>query len=449
MPRKLVCVFGTEFYRDHANSRLLIKYMVCNKYKQLVHYAWSDVPLSVESAPPKSSGFKRLLRRRTKTVQKVSPPLYTQAVSDTYGFLSENYQPGDEVILFPVTGLEEDWIVLRAAARVLIEHLEAGTEPARVAPAPDPATDKDREIFGDRPKAEPPNHILGKRIESSLAVVYRATDSVTEINNFLLQEFPLSVKQIFTFNWSTGRENYCNTFRDDVGQVTSREVCYFKDIQWHIPVVTNATMGFIDYQRVHTKAWESVRHSTPRTLISLPAPLIPERPPPVTASPITPRKLSFAISFGRKQNSAPRSSTLPNLRTARRSSTLMSGYTTGRRSDTLMSGFTTNPLATPISSPPVTPNSASPFIPSPHSGLTSHLSGSPHTSTNITQSPRGSADSTHSSRISIDTTHPPLREAYNSLPGMTKHQVWTYPAFRDAEGNYALPERVVWRSLRE
>ncbi|KAH7332901.1 hypothetical protein B0J17DRAFT_149189 [Rhizoctonia solani] len=448
MPRKLVCVFGTEFYRDHA--RLLAKYMVYNKKEQLVYYAGCDVPLAVETPPPKSSGFMGFLKRKSSVAQKESPPPYTQALSDTYGFLSKHYQPEDEIILFPITGLEEDWTVLCAAARALVEHLEAGTEPPRVAANPDPAIDKDRDIFGDRPQVESPNNILGKRIESRLAIVYRSTEPVTEINNLLLQEFPLSVKQIFTFSWSSGRENYCNTFRDSAGQVTSREVCYFKDIQWHVPVVANATMSFIAYQHTHTKAWRSVKPSTPRTLTSLPAPLIPECPPsPVIVSPTAPRKLGFTFRFGRKQTSNPRSSSLPNPRTSRRSSTLMSGYTTARRSATLMSGFTTSAFNTPVSTPPFTPTSASPFISSSDSGPTPSPAGSSNTSTNTTQSLHGSTDLTHSSRTSIDTTYPALKEAYISLPGMTKHQVWTYPAFRDLEGNYALPERVVWRSSRE
>ncbi|KEP48001.1 hypothetical protein V565_136950 [Rhizoctonia solani 123E] len=435
MPKKLVCVFGSEFYNDHA--RLLASYMVRNGTEQSVLLAHTEVPFTEESEPPKPAGIKGKFQRKPPIVKKVPTlPPYTKAVSDTYAFLNERYQPNDEIILFAVTGTPYDWPVLRAATRVLAEYLGAGTEPPTVALNPDSTVDGESEndIFGDRLLKEPPKNLPGKRIESSVAIVYSSTQPITEINNALLDEFPLSVKHILSFNWAVGHENYCNTFRDDAGQVTSREVCYFKNIQWHIPVVVNATMSFIDYQPEHIDAWRTVKPSTPRTLTSLPTPLTPERPPsPTIASPVSPRKSRLSLIFGSKQKSSSRSSTLPSLRTGQRSDTLMSGYTTTRRSETLLS----NSFAPLASSPlPITPTSVSPFSPTDSA---SDLIRSPRTSTVLTQS----------SYNSIDSNYPTLREAYISLPGMTKHQVWTYPAFGTTKDNYALPERVVWRSSRE
>ncbi|KAL5637650.1 hypothetical protein ACGC1H_002055 [Rhizoctonia solani] len=431
MPKKLVCVFGSEFYNDHA--RLLTSYMVRNGAEQSVLLVRAEIPFTEDSEPPKPVGIKGRLQRKPPIVKKAPTlPPYTKAVSDAYAFLNERYQPNDEIILFAVTGTPYDWPVLRAATRVLAEHLEAGTEPPRVAPNSDPTVDRENDIFGDQLPKEPSKNLQGKKIESSVAIVYSSTQPITEINNALLDEFPLSVKHVLSFNWAVGHENYCDTFRDDAGQVTSREVCYFKNIQWHIPVVTNATMSFINYQLEHTAAWRKVRPSTPRTLTSLPTPLIPECPPsPTIASPVSSRKLRLASIFGSKQKSSSRSSTLPSLHIAQRTNTLMSGYTTSRRSDTL-SSFSTNSFAPLVSSPPLIP-------PASTSDSTSDLIRSPRAFTAFSQS----------SCSSIDSSYPTLREAYTSLPGMTKHQVWTYPAFGTTKDNYALPERVVWRSSRE
>ncbi|CAE7190194.1 unnamed protein product [Rhizoctonia solani] len=239
MPRRLVCLFGSEFYHDHARL-LQAEYMVRDKTKQLVTLVRAEVPLSVETKPAKPTGIKGMLQRKSTIAQKEPPPPpYTKAVSDAYGFINEHYQPGDEIILFAVTGTQYDWPVLRAAVQVLAEHLGAGTEPTRVAPDLDPkqVTDEERDVFDDRPPKEVPKNILAKKIESSVAILYSSPSSLTEINNALLEEFPLSAKHIFSFNWAAGRENYCNSFRDDTGMLTSREVGYFKNIQWHIPVV--------------------------------------------------------------------------------------------------------------------------------------------------------------------------------------------------------------------
>ncbi|CUA73144.1 hypothetical protein RSOLAG22IIIB_10583 [Rhizoctonia solani] len=438
MPKKLVCVFGSDFYNDHADSRLLNEYMVRNGTDQSTHFVQTKTPLLDEPAPAKATGIKgRFQRKRSVTNKAPTLPPYTQAVSDAYTFLNEQYQPDVEIILFAVTGTSHDWPVLRAATRVLAEHLEAGTVPPRLAQDTASTVDRERDEFGDRPLKEPPSNILGKKIESSVAIVYRSTSPITEINNALLEEFPLSVKSIFSFNWAVGHENYCHTFRDEAGQITSREVGYFKNIQWHIPVVINSTMNFIHYKPKETDAWRTIKRVTPRTLTSLPTPLIPECPPsPITTSPPPPRKSRFTLRFGSKQKSESRSSTLPSIRSTQRSSTLMSGYTTTRRSDTLMSGYSTNSFGPRVSSPPPTiPNSASSFT----STSTSDMTRSPRTSTVLTES----------SCASNDSSGPSLREAYISLPGMTKHQVWAYPAFLTTRDNYALPERVIWRSSRE
>ncbi|KDN44033.1 hypothetical protein RSAG8_05765, partial [Rhizoctonia solani AG-8 WAC10335] len=329
--------------------------MVRNGAEQSVLFVQAETPLPDEPEPPKPTRIKDRLQRKPPVVKKApTPPPYTKAVSIAYGFLNERYQPDDEIILFAVTGTTYDWPVLRTATRVLAEHLGEGTEPPRVALNPDSEVASDRDIFGDRLLKEPPKNMLGKRIETSVTIIYSLTSPITEINNALLEEFPLSVKHIFSFNWAVGHENYCNTFRDDAGQVTSREVCYFKNIQWHIPVVVNATTGFIHYLPKHTNAWRTIGPSTPRTLISLPTPLVPECPPsPTISSPPSPRKPArrFTLRFGSKQKSASRGSTLPSVRTAQRSNTLMSGYTTTQRSNTLMSGFTTNSLTPLVSIP--------------------------------------------------------------------------------------------------
>ncbi|CAE6455295.1 unnamed protein product [Rhizoctonia solani] len=444
MPKKLVCIFGSEFYSDHADSQLFREYMVRNGTEQSVLFVQAETPLPDEPEPPKPTRIKDRLQRKPPVVKKApTPPPYTKAVSIAYGFLNERYQPDDEIILFAVTGTTYDWPVLRIATRVLAEHLGEGTEPPRVALNPDSEVASDRDIFGDRLLKEPPKNMLGKRIETyvRIRILDLYADLFFQFSNDHM--FPLSVKHIFSFNWAVGHENYCNTFRDDAGQVTSREVCYFKNIQWHIPVVVNATTGFIHYLPKHTNAWRTIGPSTPRTLISLPTPLVPEcLPSPTISSPPSPRKPArrFTLRFRSKQKSGSRGSTLPSVRTAQRSNTLMSGYTTTQRSNTLMSGFTTNSLTPLVSSPPpMTPTSDSPFSPTSNSGSSSELVRSPRASTALTQS----------SYTSVDSSYPALREAYISLPGMTKHQVWTYPAFGTMKDNYALPERVIWRSSRE
>ncbi|KAG8726639.1 hypothetical protein FRC11_014760, partial [Ceratobasidium sp. 423] len=322
MPRKLVCVIGSDFYNDQADSRLVANQMVQNPSEQLVCLVSAEIPLPDQPAPP--TGFMGIIR------PPALPP-YTKAVSDAYGFLSKQYQPGDEIVSLVMTGVAQDWAVLPSVARVLAEHLGAGTEPLRVAPDSDPAEDAERDLFGDRPNEEPPNNLLGKRVESSVAIVYRSQNPISETNNFLLEEFPLSVTQVFSFNWATDLENYCNTIRDDKGQVISREVCYFNTMQWHIPAVTNSTMSFIRYSPKHTDHWKYLKPSPTRTLTSLPAPLISEHPPVIDSPPPTPPpKWGFSVKFGRKSRSTTRSTTIASARTVQRSDTLMSGFTTTR-----------------------------------------------------------------------------------------------------------------------
>ncbi|CAE6473745.1 unnamed protein product [Rhizoctonia solani] len=416
MPRKLVCVFGSEFYSDHAESRLLAQQMVRNPTEQLLRFEQAETPLPTTS--PKPIGIKGILGLKSSSNKASPPPPYTKAVSGAYGFLSKWYQPEDEIILMAVTGHSEEWAVLYAAVKVLAEHLEAGTEPIRVETDPDPAIEKERDVFNDRPQDEPPNPLLGITIESTVALTYRSSQSLSEINNRLLEDLPLSVKHIFSFNWATGKENYCDTYRDAMGQIISREASYFKEMNWHIPMLTNSTMSFIRYQSDHTRAWRFINPTVHRTLASLPAPLIPDFPSSPLSTPTqslpTRSKSWFPKPFTKKSKLASRRRTVPTVPTTR-SSTLASGFITAS------SGSSTPTTTTSFSSPS-----------SPRSSLLS------------------SSDLTHSSRTSIDSgTCPTLREAYIQLPGMTRHQAWAYPAFGGHKDDYQLPERVVWRSSRE
>ncbi|CEL54431.1 hypothetical protein RSOLAG1IB_11678 [Rhizoctonia solani AG-1 IB] len=415
MPRKLVCVFASEYYSVYARN--LASQMVNNKTEQCVHFAQAEAPLPTSSSKP--TGVRGIMSRKSSGANKaLTPPPYAKVLSGAYGFLAELYQPGDEIILAAVTGHPEEWALLLGATKVLAQHLEAGTEPIRVAQDLDPAVERERDIFNDIPKEEPPNPLLGISIESTVALTYCSQRQVNEINNLLLEEFPLSVKHIFSFNWATGYENYCDTYRDAMGQILKREVSYFIEMNWHVPVVVNATMNFIRYHPRETAAWRFITHTSHRTLTSLPVPLIPET---FSSAPDTPTKASptrsnswFARAFTKKSKRASRSRTVPMTVTAARSNTYMSGFVT-----------TSSGTFSPTSTPPFTPSS-------PRSSSLS------------------SSDLTRSSRTSIDSgSCPTLREAYIQLPGMTKHEVWTFPVFRERKDNYHLPERVVWRSSRE
>ncbi|QRW23723.1 polysaccharide lyase family 8 protein [Rhizoctonia solani] len=420
MPRKLVCVFGSEFYSEHAV--LLRKQMVYDPKRQLHHFEKAEAIVPVQSTS-KSTGIMGMLPRKSSGGNKaLALPPYAKAVSGAYEFLTKWYQPGDEIILVAVTGKHEEWVVLRAATKTLAEHLGAGTEPVRVESSPDPAVERDRDIFGDRPRDEPPNFLLGSKIESTVAITYNADRSLfdmSETNNLLLEEFPLTVTHLFSFNWATGKETYCDTYRDSMGQITSREVCYFKEMSWHFPALANSTMRFIHYEPEHTRAWNSIRATYYKTLASLPAPLLPSLPCSPSDTPIQPlptrSKSWFPRPFNKKSKLASRRSTAPTVRPS-------------GRSETLMSGFTTNPSFSPF-----TPTSTTPFS-SPSSPRSGSLSFS---------------DMTHSSRTSIDSGYcPTLEEAYTQLPGMTRHEVWTYPAFETHKSDYHLPKRVVWRSSK-
>ncbi|GAB1528318.1 hypothetical protein RhiTH_011512 [Rhizoctonia solani] len=179
MPRKLVCVFGSEFYSEHAV--LLRKQMVYDPKRQLHHFEKAEAIVPVQSTS-KSTGIMGMLPRKSSGGNKaLALPPYAKAVSGAYEFLTKWYQPGDEIILVAVTGKHEEWVVLRAATKTLAEHLGAGTEPVRVESSPDPAVERDRDIFGDRPRDEPPNFLLGNNADRSLF-------DMSETNNLLLEE---------------------------------------------------------------------------------------------------------------------------------------------------------------------------------------------------------------------------------------------------------------------
>ncbi|CAE6536090.1 unnamed protein product [Rhizoctonia solani] len=99
MPRKLVCVFGSNFYHDHAESRLLVSQMVRNQSEQMVHLVQIEIPITEKPASSNSAGIslKRMMRRKPVSLKESSSLPYTKPVSDAYGALSKCYQSGDKI----------------------------------------------------------------------------------------------------------------------------------------------------------------------------------------------------------------------------------------------------------------------------------------------------------------------------------------------------------------
>ncbi|KAB5591450.1 hypothetical protein CTheo_5095 [Ceratobasidium theobromae] len=232
-----------------------------------------------------------------------------------------------------------------------------------------------------------PNHLLGQKIPPScIALTYRAQDDdIGTFNNQLLEQFP-SVKRIFSFNWADSHESWCNNQRDPSGQLKLREVGNTP------PTSHTHTFPDVHVQEKHMARPAHARTSTPAYVSTL-----------TRVQQATKDFVHYQAKF-----TAGWSFVTP-----------IKGGSRGSRS-----GSST---PAPSTSTSTSSGQSDSDEPTPASSISS-LS--------------------HASAVSVPQ-NPPTSTDFLTPPGMNRHQVVGYAACGIRGQDYYLPERVVWRSVRE
>ncbi|CAE6542918.1 unnamed protein product [Rhizoctonia solani] len=141
------------------------------------------------------------------------------AVESAYSFVSRNYKPGDQVILY-VRSYAVDSDLNLKAAETLAKHLHDGTRP------------------GDRPESHPssghhesPGKIL---IHGVVIQVFHGTRQIREVNDEPKSRFPPGIEHIVCFTHADDRS--CATRFDKTGGIVSREICISSSNYWNLEI---------------------------------------------------------------------------------------------------------------------------------------------------------------------------------------------------------------------
>ncbi|CUA67954.1 hypothetical protein RSOLAG22IIIB_07636 [Rhizoctonia solani] len=140
------------------------------------------------------------------------------AVESAYSFVSGNYKPGDQVILYVLShGIDSD-LYLKAAER-LAKHLHDGTRP------------------GDRPESKPSsgnNESPGQiPIHGVVVWVVVETRQMGEVNDELKSRFPPGIDHVICFTYVEGHRS-CATRFDMTGGIVWREICISSGGDWDL-----------------------------------------------------------------------------------------------------------------------------------------------------------------------------------------------------------------------
>ncbi|CUA76445.1 putative protein RSN1 [Rhizoctonia solani] len=140
------------------------------------------------------------------------------AVESAYSFLSENYKPGDQVILY-VNLYQINSVLVLKAAETLAKHLHDGTRPG------------DRsESQRSRGSSESPGKIP---IYGVVVEVVGETRGMGELNDELKSRFPPGIEHIICCTYDGG-DRSCATRFDMTGGIVWREICISPDGDWYI-----------------------------------------------------------------------------------------------------------------------------------------------------------------------------------------------------------------------
>ncbi|CUA71010.1 hypothetical protein RSOLAG22IIIB_09297 [Rhizoctonia solani] len=160
------------------------------------------------------------------------------AVESAYSFVSGNYKPGDQVILYVCSDAIDSDPHLKAA-ETLAKHLHDGTRP------------------GDGPES----HSSSGHHESSgkipihgvVVEVDPETRQMCETNDELKSRFPPGIEHIICHTYD-GRDRSCATRFDMTGGIIWREMCISPDRGWYLSI--QCAKHVINYEERYITSWD-------------------------------------------------------------------------------------------------------------------------------------------------------------------------------------------------